>query len=400
MFPKDEILLEIESLALSGEGIARRDGLVYFVEDAFPGEEVRTELVKPEKNLIRTKALEILRKSPDRAEPVCGHFGSCGGCAFQHLSYERQLEFKRNALQELFDHLGGFRDVPIEPMIPSPKPFHYRNTVAMSVRHQRGEPYLGFIGRDNRSFIPINHCPITEEKLNGLLSEVRQEFKSRIPLEKRRQISQIVIRIGQSGEVYTSLKKSKDSPTLSANVDGKTFHYSGSSFFQVNFSILEAFVAATKKFLEPSFDANLLDLYCGVGLFGICLAGRYGRVLGIEEGEEAVFYARENAKTNGVANTEFVLGRAEEALSQIPDFFGEKLHVILDPPRIGMKKEAIQFLLKLPKIERIVYVSCNPATLIRDLKLFSPRFRIEKIQPLDLFPQTKHLETIVLLLPS
>ncbi len=400
MLPKDEVFLEIESLALSGEGVAKRDGLVFFVDGALPGEEVRSEVTKVEKNLIRAKTVGILRKSPDRIDPLCKHFGDCGGCSFQHLKYEKQLEIKRDELTQMFKHLGGFSDVKVEPVIPSPKPFHYRNSVAMSVREQAGTPYFGFIGKDNRSFITVENCPITEERINELFSHVKDRFKEHVPEKKRYQTSQIVIRAGTDGKFYTSIKKHPESSkALRADVFGKSFQYAGSAFFQVNYSILDKFVGAVKESLNPAKDSHLLDLYCGVGFFSICLAQFYKTVSGIEEGEDAIQFANENAKANKVQNAQFIAGRTEDVLGK-KEFVFQKMHVIIDPPRVGMKREVIEFLLKMNQIEKIVYVSCNPATLIRDLQILSERFQIAKVQPLDMFPQTQHLEVLTLLLPK
>ncbi len=315
---------------------------------------------------------------------------------FQHLSYEQQLIEKREALAGVFKHLGHFENVVIEPVIPSRKPFHYRNTVALSTRHQREKSYFGFIGHDNQSFISIEECPIAEERLNALIPSALQEFHQ-FPMEKRRRTSQVVIRIGEESQ-YTSLRKGLGG-LLTAIVAGKTFRYAGSSFFQVNFSILEKMVTAIWNLLEPANDSELVDLYCGVGLFSLCLADRYTRVTGIEEGKESVQMARANAAFNKITNAEFIVGRTEEVLSGFKQSKKERLHVVVDPPRVGMKQEAIQALLQLESVEKVVYVSCDPATLVRDIRLLEERFVISKVQPLDMFPQTKHLETMVLLLP-
>ena len=162
--------------------------------------------------------------------------------------------------------------------------------------------------------------------------------------------------------------------------------------------MIEHFIGAIRDLLQPSKDLDLLDLYCGAGLFAICFSKDYEAAIGIEESEDAIRFARENAESNGAANIQFSVGKAEELLSKLV-LQNRKLHVVVDPPRVGMKKEAVEMLLKMSNIERLVYVSCHPATLIRDLKLLSERFRVEKVQPVDMFPQTKHLEVITLLSP-
>lgn len=398
--PGESIRLDIDSLALSGDGVGRHEGLVFFVDGALPGERVRVDVTKKEQNLIRARLLEILQSSPDRIQPVCPYFGRCGGCAFQHLAYERQLEVKQRELEQMFVHLGGFQEVNVEKILPSPKSYHYRNTVALSVRHQHDTPYLGFIEKDNRTFVPVEQCAIAEEKINRLLPHVKQRFKECVPLKKRYRTSQIVIRVGQGEEFYTSIKRHPESSwVLTAFASGRSFRYNGSSFFQTNPFLLDAFVGAVGSMLEPSQGTKLLDLYCGVGLFACCLAEGYGEVIGVEESEDAVSTAVDNAKANGVSRARFLAGRVEELVCG-PEFSEGPFDIVVDPPRIGLKKEVIEALLRMRQIRRLVYVSCNPATLIRDLKLLSFCYDIGKVQPLDMFPQTKHLEVIVLLFPK
>ncbi len=406
----DELTLTVESLALSGEGIAKQDGLVFFLEDALPAEEVRARVTKVEKNLVRAKTTEVLKASPSRVDAPCVHFGICGGCVFQHLTYERQLEVKRAELEKMFKHLGGFENVPVDAVVPSPRPYHYRNNVAMSVRFQNQTPYLGFVAKDNRTFIPVDECKIADERINEFLPKIKTAYKQFIPERKWRRTSQIVMRVGSEGDFFASIKKYPGSArNLKTKVLGKTFEYSGSSFFQTNYSILDDFVTTVRDFLRPATararhaSPPLLDLYCGVGLFAICLAENYESVLGIEDGEEAVMFARRNAAANGIQNAQFQCGRVEDIawklgtgteLSACPQF-----HVVIDPPRAGMKNEVVDALLKQSNIERLVYVSCHPATLIRDLRLLAGRYKIEGVKPFDMFPQTQHLEVVALLTP-
>jgi tRNA/tmRNA/rRNA uracil-C5-methylase (TrmA/RlmC/RlmD family) len=394
----EEVLLDVESVALSGEGVARLEGLVYFVEGALRGETVRARILKRERNLIRAVAQEIVAASTDRVKPACPHFGVCGGCVFQHMSYERQLAEKTEALRGTFRFLGGFDNLAITPVIPSPKPFGYRNTIALSVRHREGKPHFGFIGRDRKSFVPIEHCPIAEETLNAWLPEVKAKFLARVPERKRFHTSQIVVRIGEEGSRYASIKE-KPEPELWATVMGKRLRYSGASFFQVNFSLLPKLVETISEMLSPSDGRVLLDVCCGVGLFAVCLGDRYDEVIGIEDSHQAIGYASENAKSGGLAHGRWIEGRAETVLTEFAKPCGKKRHVILDPPREGFKPQALRAVLDMPEVERMVYVSCNPATLVRDLKQLGERFDIARVQPFDMFPQTAHLEAVVLLTP-
>lgn len=396
---QDQISLHIDSMALSGEGVARLDGIVVFVDGALRGEKVKAEITKLESNLIRAKTIEILEPSPNRVQPSCTYFGECGGCVFQHLNYEQQLIEKREALQGMFQHLGHLGEVSVNVPIPSPKIYHYRNTVALSVRHQHDRPYLGFVRRDGRSFIPIEQCSIADEKINTLLPGVLKKFKETVPDKKRYRTSQIVIRVGTDDSFYTSIK-SDSANILRANIFDRIFEYTGSSFFQVNYSILESMVQTVRGYLSPKKGAHLIDLYCGSGLFALSLSKDYESVVGIEEGQEAILLARKNAQAMGIKNVDFLEGKAERLVETVKNPDSNKLHIVIDPPRVGLKKEVIQFLLRLENIERLVYVSCNPATMIRDLNDLSERFQVSEVQPIDLFPQTRHLEAIALLLPK
>jgi len=340
---------------------------------------------------------QTLEKSSDVAIPLCPHFGSCGGCSYQDVSYERQLELKRLALQDQLGYLVQIPHQQIRPLIPSPKQYHYRNSLTFSIRQQSGVPYLGFIEKDKRTFFPVEHCAIGEDKLNRRLPQVISKFVERIPEKERYRTSQIAVRVGCGTEYYTTIRDRDADQTLSAFVLGKQFKYPGHSFFQVNDSILDAFVTALRNLLQPSDKRDLVDLYCGVGLFALSLADGYQQVLGIEEGPGAIQFARENAKINGITNTRFIDCRTEDALAHMQQFSKRLTDVIVDPPRVGMRTEAIQLIKALPNLKHLIYVSCNPEALARDLSLLGSHFKVEMIQPVDMFPQTKHVETIVLL---
>ena len=329
-------------------------------------------------------------------EPKCSYFGICGGCAFQNRSYEEQLELKRQIVQE---ELRPFGLISVPPTIPSLKPYHYRNMISMTVKRRQGMLRLGFMGQDQRLFVPIEACAIADERLNQYLPHALKRLES-LPPKRRFRTSQIALRVSESDEVVTTLRDDREK-ILECTIEEKQFSYAVSSFFQNNVSILESLVQAVRFFLEPNGEGVLLDLYSGVGLFGVLLADSYDQVFGFEEGYQAVQHARQNVNRNGVSNISFLEGRVEVLLPRfwetIPKSFS-LLHVIVDPPRMGMKEEVIEELNKLP-INRLVYVSCELSSLVRDLRLLEKRFKITAVQPLDLFPQTKHVETIVLLEP-
>lgn len=360
-----------------------------------------------------------------KVKPKCSYFGTCGGCALQDLEYNTQLDLKKRQVEGALSVLNSSHSFTVRPTLPSPKPFHYRHMVAMTVKRRQGVLRLGFVGNDSRTFLAIESCPIAHEQINQFLPEALRKLEG-LPPERKFNTSQVVLRVGDNGEVVTSLRPDRGRK-LECKVGAKHFSYSISSFFQNNFSILESFIETVRRFLclnPPPLSSPrnagggreggrgaLFDLYSGVGLFGISLADSYRRVIGIEEGYEAVQLAIANAKQNEIGNISFLEGKVEHILPQLikdvrvgqpRPLMGEEtlpLHAVVDPPRIGLKPEVIQCLLKLP-IDKLVYVSCELAPLRRDLELLQEGFKVTQVQPIDLFPQTKHIETVVLLEPK
>jgi len=272
--------------------------------------------------------------------------------------------------------------------------------ISLSVKWIKDEqgrrfPALGFMGQGSKTFIPVESCAIADERINGAFAAVGKQLEDQ-PAKKRYRISQTVLRLGDQGPVMTGFAP-KGEQGLVCRILGKQLTFPFSGFFQHNFSVLDSLVQAVKRFLQPSGPETLIDLYCGVGLFSLTLGDAYSRVYGIEEGFEAVKFAVLNAKQNKVTHASFLEGRVEHLLHEFASMDSETaFHAIVDPPREGLKPEVIRAL-KLIRPERLVYVSCEPSALGRDLSLLETDFRIEKVQPIDLFPQTKHIETVVLL---
>ncbi len=350
------------------------------------------------------------------AAPKCSYFGVCGGCVYQNLSYPEQLELKRRLIEEtlaldvilrpkaeeskiLRYRLPAGRqaqnDKTVLPAIPSPKPYHYRHTISLTVKKREGMLRFGFTGKNGRGFVPIDSCAIADERLNQYIPEALRRLHE-LPEKKRYHTSQIALRVGDGGFVVTTLRSDRGK-TLECTVKGRRFSYAVSSFFQHNGSVLDAFAEAVSGLLAPNGNETLLDLYSGVGLFSVLLAPFYRKVIGIEEGYEAVRHAKENAARNGVMNAEFIEGKAEIKLPELTRKWKGPLHVIVDPPRAGLKREVTEVLNRLA-IGKLVYISCNLESFKRDLEFLSESFEVETVQPVDLFPQTKHIETIVLLM--
>ena len=389
--------------------------------------------------------LATIPASDLRVVPQCALFGTCGGCSYQNFSYEDQLQLKRSLVVKALSEFQPDVELTVRPTLASPKPYGYRHMIALTVKRKQGKLRMGFIGHDRRSFLPVESCPITDERINRFLPTALQKLED-LPPERKFNTSQVVLRVGTEGDVVTSIRTDRGK-NLECHVSGKIFSFSMSSFFQNNFSILETFVNTIQKFLKldaPSLRANagwlsgrqplgipvpdgrsgevseaisdgiassalrppcndvcrgtLFDLYSGVGLIGILLADYYEKVIGLEEGYEAVKFAQENAFKNNITNISFLEGKVENLLTELTQKSKNPLHVVVDPPRIGLKPEVIECLTNL-SIERLVYVSCSLEALKRDLEILTQRYKIQEVQPLDFFPQTKHVETLVLLTP-
>lgn len=340
--------------------------------------------------------LAINPASELQTTPKCSLFGTCGGCSYQNLAYEDQLHLKRSLVVEALSEFHPDIELIVRPTLPSPKPYGYRHMIALSVKRRQGKLHMGFMGQDRRSFLPIESCPISDERINQFLPSALQKLEE-LPPERKFNTSQIVIRVGTDGEVVTSIRSDRGKH-LECEVLGRRFLFAMSSFFQNNFSILESFMNAIQEFLDPKGNGTLFDLYSGVGLIGILMAEHYESVIGIEEGYEAVKFAQENAVKNRVTNVSFLEGKVENLLAELTKKSKDPLHVIVDPPRIGLKPEVIHYLMNL-SIERLVYVSCSLEALKRDLGILTDHYEIKEVQPLDFFPQTKHIETLVLMKP-
>jgi len=392
--------LKIHSLAYGGEGIARKDGMVVFVENALRGEEVRVRIKAIRKKFARAETLKILAPSPDRTEPLCPHFGVCGGCVFQHLAYEKQIVEKKNMLEDNLRHLGGFRGIAAEDTVASPKIWNYRNHLTFTAVSHKREFHFGFIAKDNCSLVRIDECPIADTRINLMKPSLRERIGKLSPYEKSR-LERIIVRVGtEGGPKYgfdqTGTRGIVPERDFTATIEGASFHFSMEAFFQTNYFILPRMVRILREMLSPDGNGMLLDLYSGVGFFSVLFSRGYREVIAVEEGRNAVHDARINLEANRAENVRLLAGRVEQTLRNIRSKLSSPLHVILDPPRIGAALPVINFLCFAPA-DKIVYVSCDPAILARDLRQLSRSYRVKRLVPLDMFPHTKHLETLVLL---
>ena len=364
----NKLTLTIHDIAFGGEGVGRTDDFVVFVPFVIVGETVAAEITEVKKNFARAKLLCVITPSPERVEPPCQYFTRCGGCQYQHMDYATQLQMKQKQIADLFERVGKISRDVVAPVLPCPSPYGYRNRIM--IRSQWNGPAkkleIGFI-RSDRPFVEdIEECKIAEPALNEQIKHVRAH-----PPHK--------------GGIKVVLR-----------VQPENWEVPPDSFFQNNFFLLPKLVETVREFLQASGAKHLVDLYCGVGFFGIEAAGTVESFVGVEYDKLAIAAARKNAASRNIQNGEFIAAKVEEALPELlKKFSPENTAVILDPPRKGCWPETLE-LLRQTRPAQVIYVSCHPATMARDLNILCADgvFELVRVQPLDMFPQTQHVECV------
>ena len=384
-----ELELDISDITNLGIGIGRDDGWVIQVPYCWPGERIRARIYQNHTSYSQADLIEVINPSPDRTEPVCPLYGSCGGCQYQGATYEAQLKWKRQQVENSLVRLGGV-SVPVNPVIPSPKPFGYRSKLTPHYQGGRdGETLtIGFLRQGSRkALVDVAQCPIATKGINEALPAARDELRNR---PKKKKGGTLLLREVLEGVV------SDPKQLVSENVGGLIFHFKAGEFFQNNPYILPKLVEYVVSQADAEENSLLVDAYCGGGLFGLSAASRFSKVVGIEISREGFEGARTNARINRIENAEFFLGDASSIFQEIQGFT-ESAALIVDPPRRGCDpdflRQAIEF---APR--RIVYVSCEPATQARDAQvLLEAGYQAVASQPFDLFPQTRHVENVLTL---
>ncbi|MBM6828850.1 23S rRNA (uracil(1939)-C(5))-methyltransferase RlmD [Anaerotignum lactatifermentans] len=442
-----EYEINIEDLGNNGEGIGRIDGYTVFVEGALPGERVRVLIVKTKKHYGYGKLREILMPSPDRVAPACPVAARCGGCQLQHLSYEAQLRFKTKKVRDHLERIGGFSGVEVLPALGMEDPWRYRNKAQFPVGGKTGEPEIGFYAKRSHRIIDTPVCMLQNEVNDRIVKIVRTflaEFE--LPLYDetihRGLVRHILTRIGRhTGEIMVCLvvngKKLPHSDVLVErlrSVEGMTsivlnvntaqnnvilgseihvlwgkeyitdtigtveFEISPLSFYQVNPVQTRVLYQTALDFADLDGSETVLDLYCGIGTISLFFARKAKKVFGVEIVPQAIADAKRNAAQNNIENAFFQAGAAEEVIPRLYQTEGIQADVVVvDPPRKGCDQRLLETILEIgPK--KLVYVSCDSATLARDLAYLCPKgYRIEKVQVVDQFPWTVHVESVALL---
>ncbi len=381
--------LTLTSMGRLGEAMAEAEGKPVFVFGGIPGEEVVAEVIGERRHYVATEVVEVVASSAHRVKPPCPYFGACTGCQWQHIAYPHQLELKRQAVADALERVGGLTGVEVRPTLPSPREFGYRNHARFTVGRREG--VLGFVHREKRRFVEIQECLIMHPWINGAMQQIKGHCS---------ETTQLAIRYGTNSGSYLIQPTLKDSGLSLATgqkryteaMKGVSFQVASPSFFQVNTLQAERMADLVRDALALSGKETVVDAYAGVGTFAALLAPYAKRVMAIEESSSAIEDAQMNLSPFG--NVTIVKGKTEELLGQL----GTQVDaVVLDPPRVGCQRDALDALAQLAP-GRVAYVSCDPESLARDLKLLCRGpFQVSWVQPLDMFPQTYHVESVALL---
>ena len=436
----------IRDLGVHGEGIGSVDGFTVFVLGALPGETVTAKIILLKKSYALGKLLSIEQESPFRVVPECPVYENCGGCQLSHLTYEGQLDMKYRRVKDVIERIAGESGKLVRPVLPAVHPFAYRNKMAVPAGLVKGEAALGCYRQGSHDIIPVSSCAIQKEENNRLLQFARrfiEKYGISVYDEKTRKgsLRHVMGRVGDDGKVMVVLVTASETlpeekrwiegiqkelpevislwhniqpkpgntilgakirhlwgrETLTASLCGLQFEVSPYSFFQVHKEQAEILYEKALEYADLKGGETVIDAYCGTGTISLCLAKKAKRVIGIEIVKPAIEDAKKNAKKNHMENTEFYAADAGKLMPQlyrqglVPDV------IVMDPVRAGCSEEVLKAAAGMnPK--RIVYVSCNPATFARDAKILkSEGYEIKEVQPVDMFPQTMHVEAIVLL---
>ena len=387
----EETIIDINNLTNTGLGVGRdEENWVIFVPYCIPGERVKARIFRNHKNHSEADLVEILSPSQYRVVPSCKYFGKCGGCQYQHIEYDEQLKWKKQQVIELLKFMAE-TDAPVNDIISSPVKYNYRSKITPHFNKPKNGEIgpIGFQQFGRRSLIDIEFCKIAKEDINNTLKDIRHDILNRSLSYKKG--ATILIRSDHQKKIHTK------ADSIAEEMVGRVkFNFPAGSFFQNNPYILEKFTDHVRREAKSNHSRFLVDAYCGAGLFALTSAKSFDEVTGIEISDDSILWANKNLKENKISNVKFISGKIENLFSDI-EYSSNETSVIIDPPRKGCSEDFLIQLFKF-KPRKVVYVSCNPATQMRDLKLFIKNgYELKRTQPFDLFPQTRHLECIMTL---
>jgi 23S rRNA (uracil1939-C5)-methyltransferase len=442
-----ELELHVDSLAYGGNGVARLNGFVVFVRRGLPGDTVRARVTKVKRSHAEALAVDIVEPSDKRVEAPCAHYPACGGCRFQDLAYDAQLEAKQEQVRDALRRIGGIAEPPLEPILPAESEFFYRNKLEYSFTATPSGPVLGFhrAGRWDE-VLEIEKCWLTTDLGNAIRNAVRDwacaerlepydqgeqtGYLRHLVVREGRNTRQVLVQLVTAAgerfdrdEFVETLRRFpevrsihwavNETPAEVTNLPttllwgdeaieeqlcGLRFRVRPNAFLQTNTAMAERLYGLAGEYAALTGGETVYDLYCGIGTIGLSLARDSLTVWGVEVSEESVACALENADLNGISNAAFFAGEAADALAELRDRAGGPDVVVVDPPRAGLSNKAVRRLGRL-EAPRIVYVSCNPSTLAGNVKELASSwgYTLERVRPVDMFPHTPHVESVALL---
>jgi len=442
-----DYVVDIAGTTHEGNGVGKIDGFTVFVEGALPEEKVKIKIVKVNKSFAHGKLIEILNPSPNRATPFCPIFKKCGGCTLQHMTYEEQLSFKTRVVKDTLERIGKCKSITVHDAIGMDEPYNYRNKVQFPVGTEKDSPVIGFYSKRSHRIVETPVCKIQHEIADSIREKIKEliikyelttyneetgiGLVRHLTIRSSKKSDQVLVVFVINGKALPNSKEIANelveafpqisSITVNINqektnvilgdrniniygtdkitdyIEDLSFQISPLSFFQVNPVQTEVLYRKALEYAALTGTETVFDLYCGIGTITIFLAKKAKKVYGVEVVRSAIADAKQNAINNGINNIDFFAGEAEKV---IPILYGDGISadvVVVDPPRKGCEEKLLDTLVKMaPK--RIVYVSCNPSTLARDVNYLEARgFVATEVQPVDMFPWTAHVETVLLL---
>ncbi len=449
MIKKNDIITtEIEEITGQGSGIAKIDGMAVFVPQTAVGDKINAHILKVKKNYAFAKVESIITPSENRIQPDCECYSKCGGCVFRHIAYEEELKIKQRRVFDALTRIGGLHDFDMGEIIGCKSPNSYRNKAQMPVgRDNDGSVITGFFAPHSHRIVKTDSCALQLDEFNAIIRVVKNWITENnisvydetthkglvrhIYLRRSAEGAQIMVCLIINGKnlpntdtlteklilanknitsIILNINTNNTnvilgnkcitiygSDTISDTLCGLKFNISPLSFYQVNRDQTERLYALAAEYAELTGSELLIDLYCGAGTIGLSMADKVKSLIGVEIVPEAIQNAKENAKTNGIHNAEFICADAEAAAKLLAKRRTRPDVVIIDPPRKGCAPSVIDSICEMSP-SRVVYVSCDPETLARDLKLFDEKgYKTEKVTPVDMFPRTGHVETVVLM---
>ena len=428
----EQLEVEVDSLAFGGRGVARADGFVVFVAGALPGDRARVEITKAKKRFAEARTVELLRAGADRIADTCVHGGEpCPGAPWQGLPYERQLQIKSEQVDEALRRIGNLDGFELEEIVAAEQQWRYRNKLEYSFGEDGDQPTLGFHARGRWDLVvDVDDCHLASEAGNAARNKVREWARLESvpafdPRARNGVLRNLIVREGRrGGQIQTRLVTSKsrfprppvDLHTIveddSGGNEGPTgvlgeehlreelchlqWEISPSAFFQTNTEMAERLYAVATEYADLSGSERVFDLFCGIGTIGLTMATQAGEVWGLEIVPEAIADAERNAALNGIENARFLAGSARTGVRPLLEQAGKPDVVVVDPPRAGLSQKIVRRLLEC-EAKRIVYVSCNPTTLAPNAaQLVEAGYRLARVRPVDMFPQTPHIECVAL----